>query len=225
MYSKISVFIILMVSYLCHSSPQTLRFSGDDMEAGIAKGRERMVLTGNARLLTEDSEITADKMELYRNFTFAVCSGNVHMINEEKQLELTSDKLFYDSSDKILQVQGNAIMIDRQNEIVVKGGFIENWEEDDITIIQIGVRILKEDLICRSEFARYLRLERMLELSGLPVVNLKGDEYRAAKIYVNLDDYTVRLEGGVEGSVQSATREEKEESSQETSSIEEGSDE
>lgn len=213
MSRKISFLVILIIGFLHHASAQTIRFSGDVMEAGIAKGREMMVLTGNAKLLTEDSIITADKMELFRGFTFAVCTGNVLVINEEEELELTSDRLFYDSKDKILQVQGNAIMVDKKNEIVVKGGFIENWEEEDVTIIQIGVRILKEDLICRSEFARYLRSERMLELSGLPVVKVKGDEYSAVRIYVNLDDYSVRLEGGVEGSVHSETSAEKDEES------------
>ncbi|MBA7557710.1 hypothetical protein ES705_50479 [subsurface metagenome] len=73
-------------------------------------------------------------------------------------------------------------MVDKKNETVVKGGFIEHWEERDESIIQLGVRILKKDLVCRAEYARYLREEEQLELAGMPIVYWKGDEYQASKI-------------------------------------------
>ena len=78
-----------------------------------------------------------------------------------------------------------------------------------ITIIQIGVRILKEDMASRSEFARFKREEEILELSGLPFVFWKGDEYRAARIIINLDTDEIRLEGEVRGTV--TTEEDEEE--------------
>jgi lipopolysaccharide export system protein LptA len=94
-------------------------------------------------------------------------------------------------------------MLDEQNEVVVKGGYLENWEDSDETVVQIGVRILKEDLVCRAEYARYQRNEDKLELSGMPVVNWKGDEYRALKIYIDLNTDTIRLEGDIRGKVHS----------------------
>ena len=96
----------------------------------------------------------------------------------------------------------------------VKGGFIENHDKDEITIIQIGVRLLKEDMICRSEFARYFRKDDILELSGLPVVFWKGDEYKATKITINLDTEEISLEGEVRGSITSEDEEEKTETSE-----------
>ncbi len=206
MLKRSSAFVALFL-LLTSVSAQDISFSGDSLELVQARGKERTVLSGNARLVTQDSVITADRMELYNDFTFAVCSGNVRVSHTEKEIELSADKLFYNRRDKILQVQGNAVMLDKKNEIVVKGGFIEDWEEDEITIIQIGVRILREDLVCRAEFARYLRAANKLELSGLPVVRLKDDEYRAAKIYVDLEDDTVRLEGKVQGTVRSDEQE------------------
>jgi lipopolysaccharide export system protein LptA len=90
---------------------------------------------------------------------------------------------------------------------VVKGGYLENWEDSDETVVQIGVRILKEDLVCRAEYARYQRSEDKLELSGMPVVDWKGDEYRALKIYIDLNTDTIRLEGDIRGKVRSETGE------------------
>ena len=94
------------------------------------------------------------------------------------------DKLFYNRRDKVIRLNGNAVMEDKKNEIVVKGGLIENREKEDVTFIQVGARILKKDLTCRSHMARYFREEQMLELYGEPQVIKDGDVYKAAKITV-----------------------------------------
>jgi lipopolysaccharide export system protein LptA len=181
---------------------QTFTFQGDRMETVLAKGKERTVLTGNAEVQTEDNLIRADRVELYGDdFRYVDCEGNVRIVNEEKGIEVTCHKLFYNRQEKVVRVRGNVVMLDEKNEVVVKGGFLENWEDSDETVVQIGVRILKEDLVCRSEYARYQRQEDKLELSGMPVVNWKGDEYRALKIYIDLNTDTIRLEGDIRGKV------------------------
>ena len=183
---------------------QTFSFQGDRMETVLARGKERTVLTGNAEVQTEDNLIRADRVELYgEDFRYVACEGNVRIVNEQKGIEVTCQRLFYNREEKVVRVRGNVIMLDEQNEVVVKGGYLENWEDSDETVVQIGVRILKEDLVCRAEYARYQRSEDKLELSGMPVVNWKGDEYRALKIYIDLDTDTIRLEGDIRGKVHS----------------------
>ena len=56
-------------------------------------------------------------------------------------------------------------------------------------------------MVCRSEFARFRREEEILELSGMPYVYWKGDEYRASRIVINLKTDEIRLEGEVQGTV------------------------
>ena len=177
-------------------------FRADSMETVLAKGRERTLLSGNAWVRTEDNEIRAEYMELTgTDFQFIRCRGAVRVVNAAKGIELESQELYYDRKAKVLRINGAVVMVDRKNELVVKGGFLEHWEQSEETVIQIAVRILKKDLVCRSEFARYLRPESRLELAGLPVVNRKGDEYRALKIYVDLDRDTIRMEGEIRGKV------------------------
>jgi lipopolysaccharide export system protein LptA len=177
-------------------------FSGNRVRSIFAKGKERTLLTGNARIRSDANNIRADEIELYgEDLVYAECRGNVRLVNIERGLELTSDRLFYDRTQKTAQVRGNAVMVDRKNEVVVKGGYIENHEEEDITTIQIGVRILKENMSCRSEFATYLRKIDTLELTGMPVVFWKGDQYKAQKIIIDLKKDEVRLEGSVEGEI------------------------
>jgi lipopolysaccharide export system protein LptA len=126
----------------------------------------------------------------------------VHVVDTKRGLDLTSQKLFYDRDKKIARVQGNAVMEDLENEMTVKGGFIEDWDVEQITYIQVGVRIFKKDITCRSEFARYQRDKKILELSGMPWVSKAGDVYQAARITINLDTEEISLEGDVKGTIE-----------------------
>jgi lipopolysaccharide export system protein LptA len=202
-----STFLRFLLFLLCFCPSlwaQTFSFQGDSMETVLAKGKERTILTGNAEVQTEDNLIRADRVELYgEEFRYVTCEGNVRIVNEQKGIDVTCEQLFYNRQEKVVRVRGKVVMLDKKNEVVVKGGFLENWEESDETVVQIGVRILKEDLVCRAEYARYLRNDEKLELSGMPVVNWKGDEYRARKIFIDLNTDTIRLEGDIRGKVRS----------------------
>jgi lipopolysaccharide export system protein LptA len=202
--SRITKLFLLLLFLTPALWAQTFSFQGERMETVLAKGKERTVLSGNAEVQTEDNVIRADRVELYgEDFRYVTCEGNVCIANEQKGIEVTCQRLFYNREEKVVRVRGNVVMLDKQNEVVVKGGYLENWEDSDETVVQIGVRILKEDLVCRAEYARYQRNEDKLELSGMPVVNWKGDEYRALKIYIDLNTDTIRLEGDIRGKVRS----------------------
>lgn len=203
------LFCLLFLLFPRQIMAETFSFAGNSMESVMAEGRERIILTGNAELLSEDNSIFAEVIELYgEDFIFAHCSGRVRVLNSKQGIELSADELFYNREKKTVRLKGNAVMVDKENEIVVKGGVIEHWEERDESIIQLGVRILKKDLVGRAEYARYLREEEQLELAGMPIVYWKGDEYQASKIYIDLKKDTIRLEGNIRGNVYEASEEE-----------------
>ena len=56
-------------------------------------------------------------------------------------------------------------------------------------------------MVCRSEYAVYNRNEKILDLTGFPVVYKKDDEFRADKIRVDLDTDDVIMEGSVSGTI------------------------
>jgi lipopolysaccharide export system protein LptA len=169
----------------------------------LAEGSQHALLTGHGRVESQDLRITADSIELFgKDFIYAQCHGNVHVVDARRGLDLTSQDLFYDREQKIARVRGNASMADVKNEMVVKGGFIEDRDTEQIDIVQIGVRIFKKDIVCRSEFARYQRDKKILELSGMPWVSKGGDVYQAARITINLDTEEITLEGSVQGTLE-----------------------
>lgn len=181
---------------------EELRFGSDRTSISFAEGRERTFLSGNAWIRSDSMYIQAEEIELYgEDFRFAVCRGDISVTDDEQGIFLTAEQLFFDRELDISRAEGNALMEDRKNEIVVKGGFLEHRSEDDLTLIQVGVRILGEDLTTRSEFARYRRDTEILELSGLPVVFYKGDEYRATRITIDLENDEITLSRGVEGRI------------------------
>ncbi|MBP7262752.1 MAG: hypothetical protein KBB32_01130 [Spirochaetia bacterium] len=187
------------------ASAGTFSFSADSMTGAMTKGRERVILDGNAVVVSDSMTIRADRIELYgEDFRYADCSGNVSMVDGDRGLRLTTARLLYDREDKLSKLSGPSVMEDRQSGVVVKGDYIEHDDKRDIALIQINVRILKDDIVCRSEFARYDRGANTLELSGSPYVKKGSDEYRASLISVNLDTEDIVLDGSVSGTVSSA---------------------
>ena len=183
-------------------------FTADRMETVLAEGRERTLLTGNVSLAADDFEITADRIELYgEELNFALSEGGVRVVQPEHGIELVSESLLFDRLERVVRIQGEALLIDHDNEMVIKGGFLEHWERRNETLIQIGVRILSEDLVARAQFVRYDRGARTVTLSGLPVVTWQGDEYRARRIFIDLDEDRIVLDGSVSGQLDTAEEE------------------
>ena len=194
---------VLFVGAPASLPAEKFNFSGDSTTMSLAEGGQHALLTGHGRVESQDLRITADSIELFgKDFIYAQCRGNVHVVDARRGLDLTSQDLFYDREKKVARVRGNAMMADVKNEMVVKGGFIEDRDTEQITIVQIGVRIFKKDIICRSEFARYQRDKKILELSGMPWVSKGGDVYQAARITINLDTEEITLEGSVQGTLE-----------------------
>ncbi len=187
---------------------ESFQFSGDTTSMSLAEGGQHALLTGHGRIESQDLRITADRIELFgKDFVYARAQGNVRVVDARRGLDLTSDDLFYDRDRKIARVRGNATMADVKNEMVVKAGFIEDRDTEELDIIQIGVRIFKKDIVCRAEFARYQRDKKILELSGMPWVSKGGDVYQAARITVNLDTEEISLEGEVQGTLEDKGKE------------------
>ncbi len=203
-----SCIALLLVAPHLPADTQTFTYSGDSMNTVLAEGNQQALLSGHAQVTTEDLRITADQILLFgKDFVYAQASGNVHVVDAKRGLDLRAERLFYDRDNKIARVTGNAVMADVKNELVVKGGFIEDRDTEKLTIVQIGVRILKKDLVCRAEFAKYWRDKKLVELSGMPWVSRRSDVYQAERITINLDTEEISLEGAVQGTIQSEKKE------------------
>jgi lipopolysaccharide export system protein LptA len=194
------IFVFMALSAALYAD--TFRFTGNRMSTSLAKGKERTLLRGEARIKSDQTEISADEIEIYgKDFQFAECRGNVVARDSKKKLFITCDTLRFDRINNNLLAAGNAYMEDEDNEIIIRGHRLENRDKEDLVIIQIGGRIIKKDLAARAEFTTYRRGVNTLELSGMPVLFWKKDEYRATRIMMNLDSEEITLLGAVTGTI------------------------
>jgi len=203
-----AAFLLVFLLSVCSLSADTFSFSSDKSSFSMATGSQHALLTGHAVVQTEDLRITADQIELFgKDYAYAQCHGSIHVVDAKRGLDITGQDMFYDKDQKIARVRGNVEMQDLKNEMVVKGGFIEDHDTEQITLIQIGVRIFKKDIVCRAEFARYLRDKKILELSGMPWVSKGNDVYQGTRITINLDSEEVTAEGNVQGTIENKAKE------------------
>ncbi len=206
---KISIlFLLIITASSVFPDNKDFTFSSDRTSISLAEGSEFTKLLGNATISSEDTKISADSIELFgEDFRFARCSGNVLVVDTKQGIRITTENLFYDREKELMTISGYAEMIDQKNEIVVKGSYFENRGKENITIIQIGVRILKasgeDSMTCRSEYAKFNRDKDILDLSGMPLVYWKDDEYRATRISINLETDDITLTGEVSGTIRS----------------------
>ncbi len=179
-----------------------IRFSSDSMTGSMQKGRGRAVLTGNATVFSGSMEIKAARIELHGDdFRYVECFGSVVVKDGERKLDISTERLYYDRVAKLIRMSGPSIMEDARNGAVVKGDYIEYDDAKETAIIQVNVRILKDTIATRSEFARFDRRANTLELSGSPSVKRGDDEYRARFIRIALDTEEITLDGAVSGQV------------------------
>jgi lipopolysaccharide export system protein LptA len=195
-------FILLLSVFAVSAGADTFSFKADRMSGGRASGKEITVLIGNAEVRSDSLILRAARIEIQGDDNqFINCSGGVWGMEEEKNILFQTDKLRYDRTLKIARLEGNSTLEDRKNEIVARGRFIEYDDKAEVTVFQISVRLFKDDMVCRSEYAVYRRNEKLLDLSGFPVVFKKDDEFRADRIRVDLDTDDVTMEGTVSGSI------------------------
>jgi lipopolysaccharide export system protein LptA len=165
-------------------------------------GRDTTILMGNAEVRSDNLVLRANRIEIHGdNNQFIDCSGGVWGIEEEKNIVFQTDRLRYDRTLKIARLEGNSTLEDRDNEIVAKANFIEYDDQAEVAVFQISVRLFKDDMVCRAEYAVYRRNEKLLDLSGFPVVFKKDDEFRADRIRVDLETDDVTMEGAVSGTI------------------------
>jgi lipopolysaccharide export system protein LptA len=194
---------LALISFLAAAAAaEPIAFSADSVQSSLAKDRERTILQGKARVKTGSISIVADRIELFgKDFNYLECSGSVAVEDTERQIRLEAPTLYYDRTRKLTRAQGPSVLQDDRNKLVLKAEWIESDGEKEVTLAEVAVRILKDKLACRAEYALYRRNENILELTGAPSAYKDGDKYEAARIVVNTETEAIHLEGEVNGSV------------------------
>ncbi len=193
--------IAILVVPRCYSA-DTFTFSGDRTSVILTEGKELTLLRGNAVVISNDFELRAREIELSgTNFRNAAAWGGVVVYDTVRNVRIEAESVRFDRTTENIQAERMVLVEDVDNELLLKGEYLETRNGGDLIVVQTAVRVLKEDLTARAQFIRYRRDDDVLELSGFPVLFWKGDEYRATRIVMNLESEEIEMQGQVQGSV------------------------
>ena len=82
-------------------SADKFEFSSNKTSIELSKGKEMTVLEGNARILSGQTLINANRIELFgENFRYALCSGQVRVRDSKQGIYLKCENLFFDREKK-----------------------------------------------------------------------------------------------------------------------------
>lgn len=181
---------------------EDFHFSGDHSFSVMREGSETTTIEGNVVIESDERLIKADYILIKgRNKKIFEGDGNVFIQDYSRNMIIQSDHFTYNEEDSSIRVEGNTVLEDRESEVLVKCLMLNFLQEEELAIMQLNVRIFKDDIICRSEYALFRRDEEILELSGAPVVYKGDDRYEADRIVVNLSNDEISMYGEITGSM------------------------
>jgi len=184
------------------TSAEKISFSADSMSGTVGDKSDSTTLSGEAYVLTDTMEITADVINMSgKDFRYIEATGSIKGKNMESEMEFTCGRMKYDRETKIAQLIDNVSLTDTKNEVTAKAQLIEYNQETDIAVMHIDIELKQKDNTCTGAYAVYRKKSQMLELSGNAQIQQGNDTFRAQEITLDLDSQEITLDGRVKGSI------------------------
>ena len=198
--------LIISASFLTFFLPsafcEKIIFSANSMSGTVGDKSDSTTLSGEAYVLTESMEISADKITMSgKDFRFIEAEGSIIGKNMESELEFTCNRLKYDRETKIANLSDTVNLTDVKNNVTAKAQLIEYNQNTDIAVMQIDIELKQKDNTCTGVYAVYRKNDQMLELSGNAQIKQGSDTFRAQEITLNLTSQEITLDGRVKGSI------------------------
>ncbi len=182
--------------------PEKITFSAASMTGQTGEKSTATSLNGNAYILTESMEITADSIELSGDdYRYIKASGMVKGKNSEAGLDFVCSQMDYDRETKVAALRGDVDMTDVENGVRAKAQSVEYNQNTDIAVLQVEVNIVQDKNVCTSSFAVYNKKNQLLDLSGNAQIKQDSDVFRAQHITLDIDTQEISLDGNVRGSI------------------------
>lgn len=179
-----------------------ITFSADKLFGSGVKEKTATTLIGNAKVAVDSLRIQGEKIELYgKDYRFIKATGTVTGEDTEKGFTFSAAVLEFDREKEIAEFTGAAKIHDTKNKVDTAAERIQYNQKNETILLQMNVNLKSKDIAANALFALYYRSTSLLELTGKPVVKKGKDEFKAARISVNLNTDDIRLEGKVSGSV------------------------
>ncbi len=182
----------------------SLEFSGGHTSVSTKQGSRRVVLSGGAKVSTDDILLTSDSIELYGdNYSYVLCTGNVNASEKENGISFSSPNLFYNRSSGRISSDSWVEIQDTENQAALSGAWFEYDMESSLMKLQLMAKIIKVTdeglMVCRADSIEYNGKENTVSLKGNATVSWNNDTYSAAMIVVDLQTNDIQMYGTISG--------------------------
>ena len=183
-----------------------ISFSGNESRIVLREGKENVELTRGAEVFCNGLRINADSITLSgSNWRYVSVTGNVKVVDEERDLSIMTSSLWYDRVDERLLIGTYFELDDRANEMSASASLLEYDMANENLMLSGRVRLRKMnngDLVStRAESVRYDRTSDRMELLGSASVTWKDDQYSAEVISLDLTNDSIVLDTRIQGTI------------------------
>lgn len=206
MRRKLLVLLILILLPLSGLLAEDIFFKGGNSRVVLKEGREQVNLTNGATVEVGSLKIESDEMILSgENWSDIECIGNVRILDEERNLDIFTSRLYYDRENEILLISSYYEIDDRGNELTASANQLKYDMKAELLEMKGRVRLNKvdgEDVVkVKAESVSYDRNTENLLIKGDAEVTYKGDEYKAELVKLDLEKETISLDGKIRGTI------------------------
>lgn len=176
-------------------------------------GRTSLQTQGDLQVITlsQGARVTSDTIVLYSDtivlsgeeFRYVRCTGNVRLVDEERNLSLETTRLFYDREKEEVLIDGYFELDDPLNELIARGFGLEYLIDSEKITLSAEAHLEKHTskgvMMCSADLMNFDRKAMKLILSGKAQVRWANDVYEAQSISVDLDKEAISAEGSIRG--------------------------
>ncbi|WP_256729203.1 LptA/OstA family protein [Treponema parvum] len=210
-FTKAIKFLFLAI-ILSPAFSDVITFRADGMTGSTGGKNDRTNLEGHAFVKTDSMEIAADKIGISGdNFRYIQAEGNIFVKNTKTEMDFTCGRLSYDRETKIAVLDTDVKLTDPKNGVSAKAQMVEYNQNTETAVLQINIELRQKDNVCTGAYAIYHKNEQLLEMSGSPKIVQGDDIFRAQEISLKLDSQEITMSGRVQGSITSASKNDKSE--------------
>lgn len=183
-----------------------ISFHGKESSLSLKEGEEEVILKGDAYVSVDTLSIKSDEIKLSgTDWRYVECSGKTEIVDEERELEIKANKLWFDRIEEKLLLSPWFELEDKKEVLSATGGSLSYDMKNETLDLMMLVTIMKDSdkgiMRCKAESVTFSRKDNELSLKGSARVLWAGDEYKAEVIRIDLDSDEITLEGRIKGNI------------------------
>ena len=150
-------------------------------------------LTGNVKIkdFNQDSIIYSKKITYYKNQEIYKSESSSKFINTKDNIEIEADQFKYDKISNILELTGDAKIIDIDENAIIYSQKITYFKNQELFESELGSKFINKEFIINSDKMKYNKILNSINANGNVKIDDKKKKYT---IYANDINYLRNVE-------------------------------